>query len=111
MYSFNGFYRSNAFMEGMRQIYYKAVKQPISFSSEVSTESCMQSKLRLAVDLCKDSLPPLLKIDEQFGMTIAQMKLHPQLRALTPLSMKSATTVHEEELPSSVSYCLLKVQL
>ena len=102
-------YRSNAFMAILQQVYDKALKQPISFNVSSNT-TCMQSKLRVAINLCKDALPPLLKIDEYFGMTATQIQLNPQLRSLTPLSMKTTTTINEDELPSSVSFCLLKVQ-
>ena len=71
----------------------------------------MSSKLRHAIDLCKDRLPPLLKIDEYFGMTVTQINSNPHLRSLTPLSVKSAISKHGEELPTSIGYCLLKVCL
>ena len=100
--------RSSEFTASLQKVYDKALKQPISFDTP-SNQSYMQSKLRLAIDVCKDCLPPLLKIDEHFGMTVAQIKLNPHLRTLSPLSIRSATTICEDELPSCVSYCLLKV--
>ena len=96
-------------MAVLQQVYDKALKQPISFNVPSKT-SCMHSKLRVAINLCKDVLPPLLKIDEHFGMTANQIQLNPQLRTLTPLSMKTSTTINEDEVPSSISFCLLKVQ-
>jgi len=99
--------RSSEFTASLQKVYDKALKRPISFDAP-SNQSCMQSKLRLAIDVCKDCLPPLLKIDEHFGMTVAQIKLNPHLRTLSLLSMRSATTICEDELPACVSYCLLK---
>lgn len=104
------FCSSNAFMANMRLIYNEVLRRPSSFR-ENSHKTPMQAKLRRAIDLCKDKLPSLLKIDSSFGMTVIQLLENPQLRSLTPLSEKSLINNHDDPLSPSISYCLLKVYI
>ena len=67
--------------------------------------------LRHTIDLCKEKLPCLLKIDEYFGRTFSQIRSNPELRSLTPFSEKSLRLSQNQELPPTIGYCLLKVGL
>ncbi len=100
-------FRSTDFVDKLRHLYETANKE--LFSGKPHWTEVNPLKIRQAIDFCKENLPPLLKIDENFGMTSSQMRLHPQLRSLTPLSEKSVQLNQNEELASSLSFCLLKV--
>eukprot|EP00794_Sanderia_malayensis_P011163 gene11163-12336_t len=99
--------RSNDFVDTLRHMYQASRRELFSKKPTFATE-LDAFKIRQAISRCKEDLPPLLKIDKNFGMTHSQIRLNPQLRSLTPLSEKSVHLNRNEELASSLSFCLLK---
>eukprot|EP00795_Rhopilema_esculentum_P016198 gene16198-7569_t len=99
--------RSDDFSADLKMLCDESLQEPFS-KMPCLHNAAKAVHLRHAIDLCKEKLPCLLKIDDYFGRTFSQIRSNPELRSLTPFSEKSLRISQNQELPPTIGYCLLK---